>query len=570
LSPHAPGDIIERMTSVAPDENPPPFVPARVGRAGVLAAVVVVLCGALLLLPGLGRGVLRHGDEGRFAVAARETLAGGPWLVPTVLGEPLVFKPPLFIWVLVAAGKLAGGLDELAARLPVALSTLVAAAALAVLGAILGGPRAGVLAGLFFLTSVSAFWFSREILPDLPMTAASTVAVLAAALAWQDGRRWAALLFAAALAASFHFKLMAGLVPAVATVLAVAAIRRDLAPVRALRPALGGAAFALLLLPWLVRFLVVDRFASEVDTETLRGRAWDSWGKILESPPDAGWILVESLFPWSLLLPLAALHVWRRRSALRDDPVLIPLVWLGAAVGMNMLVNSVRWRYLIPALPPAALLVALAADAALAHPRGRLDRWLVLAPIAAVLVVSIVAGAIVLAGVEVGPIAGASQPRDLGRLPWLLVPILWAGGGLAGLAFLRRQAFASALLAASLVGLSLGSLEFLTRAERDRPVDPRPFAAEVRRIAAGGPLWFHADRKFLSHFHFYVDVPTTLLTEREAAEAISNGRPGYLVLPARDLARMERRGLIAAGQRPVAEGHFSRYDLVLIRTGTGP
>src|SRR5262249_24286724 len=183
--------------------------------------------------------------------AAREVLEGGARLIPTVLREPMVIKPPLFIWMTVLSATALGRLDEFAARVPSALSAVVAAAAVYLIGARLLDRRAALLAGLLFSTTLGVFLLSRQVLPDMAMTAASALAVLAALAAVQDGTRRAAVGFAASLALAFHFKLLAGLLPPLVTVIIVAALLREVSSLRALRPALGAAVFGALLLPWL-------------------------------------------------------------------------------------------------------------------------------------------------------------------------------------------------------------------------------------------------------------------------------------------------------------------------------
>lgn len=536
------------------------------GPRGLLLVAVVAFA-AISFLAGLGHGVLRHGDEGRFVIAAREVLAGGPWLVPTTLGEPLVIKPPLFVWLVALAAKVHGRLDELAARLPVALSAIATAGALYLLGARLFGRRAGLVAGLLFASALGPFLLAREVLPDMPMTAASTLAVLGAVIAYQEARAGAALLFASALALGVHFKLLAGLVPPVATVLLLAALRRESRPLTALRPWLGAPVFVALLLPWLVRFLVIDDFLIQIDAETLSGRAWQSWRTVYESPLRTLQIFLEALFPWSVFLPAAAVYLWRRRAGLRDDPVLLPLLWLLAAVGMSIPVHTVRWRYLLPAIPPAVLILARAWDAALEGRTTGWERRLLVGPLGGMLAVFALAGAAVLAGLDPARLAGAEAPPPLRQLPGALVPMAWAAGGILGLLWLGNRTRAALLLCAGLAALSLASLEPLTRAERDRPVDPRPFAAEVRRITGGRPIRFNGGSGLVSAFHFYLNAPTSLLPAPLIAGVVNGPAREYVVLPAATLEELRRQGAISAATEILADGRFGHYHLVLVRGG---
>src|SRR3954447_8329434 len=84
---------------------------------------VLVVVWALAYLPNLGARDLRL-EEGRRATVAREMLASGDFVRPTLYGDTYLHKPPLFPWLVAAAGAILGGVSPLAARLPSALAAL--------------------------------------------------------------------------------------------------------------------------------------------------------------------------------------------------------------------------------------------------------------------------------------------------------------------------------------------------------------------------------------------------------------------------------------------------------------
>jgi 4-amino-4-deoxy-L-arabinose transferase-like glycosyltransferase len=63
-------------------------------------------------------------DEGRYAEIPREMLASGDWLTPTLNGVLYFEKPPLQYWISAVSMKLFG-LNAVAARLPLALASLI-------------------------------------------------------------------------------------------------------------------------------------------------------------------------------------------------------------------------------------------------------------------------------------------------------------------------------------------------------------------------------------------------------------------------------------------------------------
>ena len=100
--------------------------------------------GALLYLPGLGREILRHPLEAKYALAAREMVRGGPWLVAHLFGEIYPDKPPLYFWATAGVAELRGGrLDEVSARLPAVLGGLATLALTLALGEALFGAQGG-------------------------------------------------------------------------------------------------------------------------------------------------------------------------------------------------------------------------------------------------------------------------------------------------------------------------------------------------------------------------------------------------------------------------------------------
>ena len=103
----------------------------------------------------LGEQPLQNWDESRMAVNAAEMLRNHQWLVPHFKGAPDLWntKPPLLVW-LQALSLHIFGYSEWAVRLPTALAALALTAAVAAFARRwLGGPLAGLLAGLALLSS---------------------------------------------------------------------------------------------------------------------------------------------------------------------------------------------------------------------------------------------------------------------------------------------------------------------------------------------------------------------------------------------------------------------------------
>ena len=102
--------------------------------------------GAILLLLNLGTGNIIN-SEARWTVVAREMLASGDWLHPTINGQPYFDKPLVSYWFICIVSWLAGVVNTWTARLPSALAGLVTLYCTVRIARQLFDERAGLWAG---------------------------------------------------------------------------------------------------------------------------------------------------------------------------------------------------------------------------------------------------------------------------------------------------------------------------------------------------------------------------------------------------------------------------------------
>ncbi|MGH7914833.1 MAG: ArnT family glycosyltransferase, partial [Candidatus Binataceae bacterium] len=181
-----------------------PFILAD--RRRPLRVVVCVIFAAILYLPALGRPALWEPDEGRYGEIAREMVLTHDYVTPRDDWVRYFEKPPLIYWAEALSIKLLGA-NELAVRLPAALSSVAEVAATAALGEAMFGAAAGLAAAMVLALSPLVFGFSRFATLD-PALALFVTAALGAFWAAARapgfnspaGRRW--FLLSAALAAA--------------------------------------------------------------------------------------------------------------------------------------------------------------------------------------------------------------------------------------------------------------------------------------------------------------------------------------------------------------------------------
>jgi 4-amino-4-deoxy-L-arabinose transferase-like glycosyltransferase len=113
-------------------------------RLGRFRLASIVGLSALTLGIGLGGSGRLTYHEAIVAQGACEMIANGTFLVPTIDGQPWLEKPPLAHWLVAGLGVLAGGVNEVVARVPSAVAATLLAVGI------------GLLAGLIQATT---FWF---------------------------------------------------------------------------------------------------------------------------------------------------------------------------------------------------------------------------------------------------------------------------------------------------------------------------------------------------------------------------------------------------------------------------
>ncbi len=122
----------------------------------------------LTFFAGLGRGAIGDSDEAFYAEAAREMVVSGDWLTPYYNYELRFQKPILYYWLVAIAYK-AAGVGEAAARFPSALAGLGLSLLTYLAGRRWFDAATGFFAATVVATSFGYFSIGRLSLPDLPL-----------------------------------------------------------------------------------------------------------------------------------------------------------------------------------------------------------------------------------------------------------------------------------------------------------------------------------------------------------------------------------------------------------------
>jgi 4-amino-4-deoxy-L-arabinose transferase-like glycosyltransferase len=336
-----------------------------------LAGFVVVLWLATLSLRPLF-----NTDEGRYAEIPREMLAGGDWVIPHLNGLAYIEKPPLQYWATALSLKLFG-LSEFAARLYTALSALITVLAVWVAARRLWDSAAAWRAAAM-LASMLLFLVMGQLLTlDMSLTLYSTLALLGFALANAPAtsadasrtaeRGWMLLAWAAAALGVLTKGLVAALIPGTVLVL-YSAMFRDFSPWRRLHAALGLPLFLAITVPWhwlaaqrlpdfLQFFFVHEHFARYLTPSADREEAWWFFGAVF---------LLGSA-PWTVAALRVVVTGWQGAENASNGWNLRRFLWLwiGFVCVFFSVSDSKLVPYILPALPPLALMMATLPETAL-------------------------------------------------------------------------------------------------------------------------------------------------------------------------------------------------------------
>jgi 4-amino-4-deoxy-L-arabinose transferase-like glycosyltransferase len=324
----------------------------------------LLLLAALTFFAGLGRGAITDSDEAFYAESSREMVASGDWVTPYYNYEPRFQKPILYYW-LTSATYLATGASEMGARLWAALAGVGLVLVTAACGRRWYDEATGLLAAAIVATNFGYFSIGRMALPDLPLTFCITLAIWAAlvsTLEQERSTRKFVMLAALGLGLGFLMKGPVGvIIPALVIVPVLMIERRSIG----LNPADIVMGFLIMLavaLPWYV--VMWARHGNEYLQSFFIGDNLERFATDRFNDPRPWWfylpVVAGGLLPWT---PLAL--VWlgpitqfiRGRRSVRTVDLRL-LLWAALPLIFYSLSVGKQPRYVLPVLPPLALLLA--------------------------------------------------------------------------------------------------------------------------------------------------------------------------------------------------------------------
>ncbi|HEX7362731.1 MAG TPA: phospholipid carrier-dependent glycosyltransferase [Bryobacteraceae bacterium] len=437
-------------------------------RSRLLLVTLAAAIAALYLYDLSGVGLLST-DEPRYAAIGRTMAQTGQFVTPMLWGKPWFEKPPLLYWM-TAAGTGAGLGPELAARLPVALFSLLYLALAYLLLRREFGSRAAAVSTVLLATSAGWLAYSDLCLTDLPMAACFSLAIFTSLplLRAQPATARIAWRFAAIGALLGLAALAKGLVPIALAVPFLWFLRRYWRQWWA-----AVVAFLVIALPW---YIAVYQANGEV---FLKQFFWKQHFERIYSPVlqhVQPWyyyfpVLLFALFPWT---PLAGLLA-RRGMTWDGRRRFLAAIFCFGFVLFSISLNKLP-GYLLPLLPSLFALIGAQFETRTIAETSR--RWLLPSAclIAAVPLLAPMLPQSLLAGhISFASVSGTTPTE----LFYICVPIL--------VALLAHRTRAGVLLVLCVVAAGL-YLKTATFPVLDRSVSARGLWRQMQMVGISGQV----------------------------------------------------------------------------------
>jgi 4-amino-4-deoxy-L-arabinose transferase-like glycosyltransferase len=507
--------------------------------------VPLLLLAALTFFAGLGRGAITDSDEAFYAESAREMVVSGDWLTPYYNYEQRWQKPVLYYW-LTAATYLVTGPTEFGARLWAAMAGLGLVLITAAAGRRWYDESTGLLAGAIVATNFGYFTMARMALPDLPLTFCITLAIWAAMVSTLESERSPrnfVLLAAVGLGLGFLMKGPVGVVIPLIVILPVLVLERRSIALTPIDIVLGFVVFIAVALPWylamwwthgnayLQSFFVGDNFERFATDRFNDPRPW--WFYL---PVVAGGLLPWTPLALTWLGPITGLLRRRREVHTIDLRLMmwaaLPLIFYTLSVGKQP-------RYVLPVLPPLALLLASSIvertqewrglDGVRSRPRRAMG----------IVIGSLLSGAFLCA---LGVALFRAQPLLINVQPIyttvaaVTIAIL---GALVMWTSISSQWRAAPLVLAIAAAITLPTIQYgaLSSGGDDTVQQMARLVSQHRK--AGEEVGTYG--VFVRNLVFYSGVKTTdIIDDEQARNFLSQGRRALMVAPAEWIDRLER------------------------------
>ena len=441
--------------------------------------LAVLVAAVIPYFLNLGVSSIWDANEAFYAQTPREMIEAGDYVTPSFNFQLRMNKPVLSYWQVAASYRLFG-VSEWSERLPIAVGGAVIVATGFLLGRLIGGTTAGLLAALVLASSPRLLLLSRRIIIDIHITMWTGLILLLFAFAEVHPNRRKLYLVLMYVAAGFGVLTkgpVAVFLPALVFLMYLVSQKR-VGDLRHMMLPAGALISLAIVVPWY--YLLYREHGWEYIGAFIFGENLGRYAEAVGEQSRAIWfylpVMLADLFPWSLLVPLAMW--WALRERPQNRVARLAVIWIAAIVVFFSFSGTKEDLYILPIVPAeAALIGAMLAKAIDGAPVDRPAAW----GLAVTGLLLLAAGS-----TTVWVFAIAKRYSLDGAA---LIGVVAAVGGLGALwASSRKQLFAAAgaIVTSLVIVCWCVVLCALPDFERYKPV--RPFSEVIRSRASVGAI----------------------------------------------------------------------------------
>ena len=464
------------------------------------------------------------------AQIAHNMLQSGDWVTARLDGIAYLEKSPLKYWM-IAVSFMLFGVHDWAARIPIAIGTVLLCWVTARFGAWAFGRRMGMCSGLVLATSIGLFLFTRILIPDVILTLTITLTLWGFLRALEETEphrpRWAMVMWAAMATGLLLKGLIAALFP-IATGLLYLGVTRQLLVRKTwvrLRPVAGILLLLAIAAPWHVLATVRNPplfdFTMHSESGSYHGFFWFYFINEhllrflnLRYPRDYNtvprlyfWLFhLLWLFPWSAYFP-AVFRLDYRKADRASRVRLLAVCWCGFIL-VFFTFSTTQEYYSMPCYPALALLLGSAIAG-----ESRVLRY----GTKAVAVAATLAAAAI--GAILWMVRGMAAPGDIAAALSQNPEVYTLSLGHMTDLTLRAFAYLRLPLAVAGAAFAVGAIGSWRVAAGNHGKSSVPLAALVAMMV----LFFHAARLALVVFDPY-------MSSQPLADALLAAPPGQLIV----------------------------------------
>ena len=503
----------------------------------------------LTFFVGLGSPSIADSDEAFYAESAREMVESGNWLTPHFNYVYRFEKPVLYYW-LAGLSYLALGVSEMAARLPSAFAGLGLTLVTFFAARRWYGNSTGFLAGAITATSFGYVAMARQALPDLTLAFFVTLTTWAGLRLWGDqslvGRpdeagsaKRGLWIFTVGLGMAGGI-LVKGPLGIILPCLVVIPIIVWQSSTLGSKPQFKVREFAALALtivflaaPWYL--LMTFQHGTEYLDRFFLTENFDRFTTARYNAPRPFWyylpIVIAGMLPWSpfLLLWIRDLLIAVRRRVMLTGTNLQLLWWAAAPIVFFSLSIGKQPRYILPVLPPLAILLASHLQSQISNQRPKLLFKVC---------IGITATVICLIGFLVYRATPLLPQWPVSLITMLSALIVLSGFGVL-LSITRPSLTPAAIVGASIV-IALGAHLIVLSSPSDAPVKSVAHILTTSRKAGEA---YGRYRVMHRNLIFYTEASFTELgIEQAVTDFLGSTDRVLVVLPREDALRFELEG----------------------------